>query len=103
MSGFTVISARTKLSKIVATDEVGKIFSLSSTMDALIPIIGSLVYTNLFSISISTYPGLIYQFSAFVVVLSLVVIVFEEFYCPMKSLNESAEEERTNERTNGTL
>ena len=92
LSGFTVISARTKLSKIVSTDEVGKIFSLSSTMDALVPIIGSLIYSNLFTASISSYPGAIYQFSAFVMVLSLVVIVFEEFYCPMKSRYQSLEE-----------
>lgn len=93
MSGFTPISARTKLSKIVSADEVGKIFSLSSTIDALIPIIGSLIYTNLFSISISTFPGLIYQFSAFVMFLSLVVIVFERIYCPVIE-NSSAERSR---------
>lgn len=93
LSGFTPISARTKLSKIVSADEVGKIFSLSSTIDALIPIIGSLIYTNLFSISISTFPGLIYQFSAFVMFLSLVVIVFERIYCPVIE-NSSAERSR---------
>lgn len=62
-------------------------------MDALIPIIGSLIYTNIFSLSISTYPGLIYQFSAFVILLSLVVIVFERIYCPV-TVNSSDQRSR---------
>lgn len=88
LSGFTVVAARTKISKIVSAEEVGKIFSLSTTMEAIVPMIGSLIYTNIFSVTISFYPGAIYQFSAFIVILSLIVIVFDEYYCPINSISD---------------
>jgi len=66
------------MSKIVPGDEVGKIFSIIATLEAGIPIFASPSYANLFAVSISDYPGLIYQFSAIVMTISMAVTVFEE-------------------------
>ncbi|KAH9398144.1 hypothetical protein TYRP_019150, partial [Tyrophagus putrescentiae] len=88
LHGYAVICIRTKLSKVIPADEVGKIFCVSCTLEALVPLVSSVIYSFLFSISISTYPTLIYQFSAFIALISLVVLTYEVYKCPIQNLKQ---------------
>lgn len=84
-SGFAVVSAKSKFSKIIPLNEIGKIYSLSGTIDAINPLFGSIIYSNIFALSIGTYTGLVYHFSCFLMLLSIVALIVEERYCPVKS------------------
>lgn len=79
--GLATISIRTKLSKVVPEEEIGKIFSFISTFESIVPFVGTFLFTSIFSATISFYPGLVYQTAAGLILLALVTVVFEELYC----------------------
>lgn len=81
LSGFSSITIRNRISRLVPAEELGKIFALCQTVESVMPFIGSLIFSHLFSLTISTYPGLIYQFSASLVLLSMGIFIFERLYC----------------------
>lgn len=80
LNNFAIISIRAIVSKLVESDEVGKIFSIVATLESAIPIFASPAFANLFAATIATYPGTIYQFSAAVMVLSACVAIFQDLY-----------------------
>lgn len=83
MNGFGIVSAKAKFSKIVPKNEAGKIFSLNATIEALVPLGSSVIYSYLFTISISTYPGLIYHFSCLLMILTVGALIIEKRFCPI--------------------
>ncbi|XP_077550407.1 proton-coupled folate transporter-like [Haemaphysalis longicornis] len=54
------VGVRTHLSKLVAPDEVGKVFAFLSLFVSVLPIVGEVILTSLFNWSISFLPGLPY-------------------------------------------
>ncbi|KAJ6220727.1 hypothetical protein RDWZM_006539 [Blomia tropicalis] len=78
---YSYLGIRNKISKIVPANEIGKIFSIGTTFEASLPFFASIIYTSLFSASIEHFPGLTYQFGAFLMVISLSLTVFVELYC----------------------
>lgn len=103
LSGIAVVSIRTKLSKLVSEEEVGKIFSLSSTIESLVrlfavkvaqtliclivqqvPLVSGVIYSNIFTATIGSYPGMMYLFSCIIVFISMLIMLFERFYCPLQ-------------------
>lgn len=82
LNGFGIVSAKAKFSKIVPKNEAGKIFSLNATIEALVPL-GSVIYSYLFTVSISTYPGLIYHFSCLLMILTVGALIVEKRFCPV--------------------
>lgn len=95
LSGFGIISTKTKFSKIIPKEEAGKIFSLSATIESLVPLAASLIYSTIFAFSISTYPGMIYHFSCVLMVVSMGILLLEHIYCPVKSLEGDAKKEES--------
>ena len=73
------IGMRSKLSKIVNKDELGKVFSLVSTFETIAPTISSLIYTFIFSFSINIYPGLVFHFSALFLIIPIVSMMWINF------------------------
>ena len=73
------IGMRSKLSKIVNKDELGKVFSLVSTFETTAPTISSLIYTTIFSFSINFYPGLVFHFSALFLIIPFVSMMWIDF------------------------
>lgn len=78
--GLISIAIRSMVSSIVEPNEIGKIFSLMTTLESSLPLLSALIYTALFSASITYLPGLIYQFSGLLFLLTFVVYIGEEFY-----------------------
>lgn len=81
LSGFAPITIRNKLSRLVEPEELGKIYALGQTMESLMPFVGSLLFSNIFALTISSFPGTIYHFSAGIVLLSVCLFVFERLWC----------------------
>ena len=74
------IGTRSKLSKIVDERDIGKVFSLLSTCETIAPVLGSLLYTSIFSLSVHLYFGLAYHFSAVFLVIGIVSLLFVHFW-----------------------
>lgn len=89
LSGTTPIGIRSKMSKIVSKDESTKIFSALTTIEVLIPFISSLIYTNIFDATIDWYPNLVFQVSACVLLIPLVLFVVTEIKFDHKFRSET--------------
>ncbi len=59
-----------------------------------VPLVSSLIYSNLFAATVSTYPGMMYLFSCIIVFISMLIMVFERFYCPVQSKPDALEREQ---------
>lgn len=55
-----VIAIRSLLSKIVAADELGRIYSVMSVMETLINPISSIIYNQTYQETIQSFPGTFY-------------------------------------------
>ncbi|KAF7491988.1 hypothetical protein SSS_06768 [Sarcoptes scabiei] len=80
MFGLASIIVKTKLSKIVPSNEIGKIFSLTSILEALSPSIGTLIFTLVFNANVDRYPTLPFHVGASITILTTIIIIFEELY-----------------------
>ena len=88
LSGFASITIRNRLSRLVGPEELGKIFALGQSIESLMPFFGSLLFSSLFSLTIGSYPGTIYHFSAGIVLLSVCLFVFERMWCKKEEEEE---------------
>ncbi|XP_076058484.1 putative peptidoglycan muropeptide transporter SLC46 [Oratosquilla oratoria] len=57
LGGLPLIVTRAGISKLVSSDEVGKVFSVLGSWDAIIPLISGPSYTFLYDFTVSTKPG----------------------------------------------
>lgn len=51
------------------------------------PFFGAFIYSNIFSATIASYPGIIFLMSALIMVGTLGACVFSELYCKTKDLS----------------
>ncbi|CAM1311402.1 Uncharacterised protein g5674 [Pycnogonum litorale] len=64
LSNLATVSVRSIISKVVEPDEVGKAFAMMSMFEAISPIAASILYSQLYRVSISNFPELVYLLSA---------------------------------------
>jgi hypothetical protein len=64
-----IICIRSLLSGMVEKNEIGKSMSLISSMQALTPLLGSVVFTTIFAQTSSWFPGLCFLISAFLMLM----------------------------------
>ena len=88
LNGFGIVSAKAKFSKIIPKEDAGKIFCLEGTMEALVPLGASVIYSSIFSLTIDTYPGLIYHFSCLLMICTVGVMIIEKRFCPVTGQEE---------------
>lgn len=53
-----MVGTRSYLTKIVEPNELGQVFALMSALDGILPLLGSLIFTPLFSLTIDSHPNL---------------------------------------------
>ncbi|KAH7636325.1 uncharacterized protein LOC124498497 [Dermatophagoides farinae] len=80
IGGLSSIVMKTKIARLIPKDEVGKIFSLISTLESLAPFFGTLIFSTIFSASVSTYPTLIYHAAAAMTLVCLILALFQDLY-----------------------
>ncbi|OQV14531.1 hypothetical protein BV898_11252 [Hypsibius exemplaris] len=71
LSGLQYVAARTLLSNLVDEDERGKMMSVIASLQATVPILGSFLFTTIFSASVSWWPGFPYAVASLVMMLVL--------------------------------
>ncbi|CAG2163230.1 unnamed protein product [Oppiella nova] len=62
------------MSKLVKKEELGKVFSLLSTLESVSPLLASLVFTFIFEWSLDFFPGLTYEVSAALMIVPLIAM-----------------------------
>ncbi|XP_075585866.1 uncharacterized protein LOC124498504 [Dermatophagoides farinae] len=80
IGGLSSIVMKTEIARLIPKDEVGKIFSLISTLESLAPFLGTLIFSTIFSASVSTYPTLIYHAAAALTLVCLILALFQDLY-----------------------
>lgn len=82
LSPLSFIGIRSRLSKIINENELGKLFAMLAIIEAMTPGIASVFYSMIFASSIDIYPGLVFQIAAFILLIPLLIIIFVDIYCP---------------------
>lgn len=70
------IGLKSQLSKIVDKHELGKVFSFTSCIEALTPLIATTLFTNIFAKTINYYAGMCYEVVAILMVLPVGICIW---------------------------
>ncbi|XP_049775051.1 proton-coupled folate transporter-like [Schistocerca cancellata] len=70
------VQVKAMLTKLVAKDEIGQVFALAVTLEALAPLVGPPIYNAIFTASIDYFPGAFHLLSVGIMVLDLAVLLF---------------------------
>lgn len=76
ITGIATTSMRSKISKIIHSNESTKIFAAMTTIEVIVPSISILIYNNIFNGTMFYYPSLIVQISAACLLIPLCVFMF---------------------------
>ncbi|XP_046981026.1 proton-coupled folate transporter-like [Schistocerca americana] len=79
LGGMVWVLARTMIARMVPKDEIGKVFAMSVTLEAVTPLIATPVYTGFFGVTIDTFPGAFHVLSASVMVVDLILILIAAY------------------------
>ncbi|XP_049830278.1 proton-coupled folate transporter-like [Schistocerca gregaria] len=82
------VLVRAMLTRLVAKDEIGRVFALAVTLESLCPLVGPPVYSAVFKASIDSFPGAFHLLSAVIMALDLTLLLIGIF------LNRGARKER---------
>jgi MFS family permease len=74
-----LVGCRAIVSKLVPVEEQGAVMSAMSAIYALAPMIGSLIYSKLFEISLHEMPGLPFAGGSIISVLAMFVLVWLDY------------------------
>ncbi|KAG8189474.1 hypothetical protein JTE90_018126 [Oedothorax gibbosus] len=70
------ISVKSRLSKLVHKDEIGRAFSFLGIFESLTPLIGTTFYLQIYNASVRTFPGLAFASSSLLLVPSLIIYMW---------------------------
>nr|XP_046918364.1 solute carrier family 46 member 3-like [Dermatophagoides farinae] len=96
LTSLVSVSIRAKLSKLIASDEQYRLFGMLTMMEAISPLLGVSIYTQIFNQTISIYPGFVFQFSCFILLLPIVITTFITFYLPTHHQNDDDDDDDNN-------
>ncbi|KFM81022.1 Proton-coupled folate transporter, partial [Stegodyphus mimosarum] len=60
LSGLSTLAGRSRISKVVSKDDLGKVFSFLTSAEAVLPVLATSVISQSFNASLTFYPGLVY-------------------------------------------
>jgi len=69
----TISAAKSMISKICSEKDLGKAFSLLSSGETLSNLLGTILYTNIYSITLPIYPGLVFIVELFLYLIVLLL------------------------------
>lgn len=81
LAGLGPIAMRAYVSKIVDRNEITKIFSLLATLESIMPLISTVIFTEIFTATIKSYPSLIHHVCAAALFVPLISLTWMEFNC----------------------
>ena len=81
------IGLKTYTSKIISTNEQGKVFSLLSIIDSLVPLIAAGFFTQIFNATMDTDPGLSYILTALLLICPFLVGIWIHFRAKIPNID----------------
>ncbi|CAG2118473.1 unnamed protein product, partial [Medioppia subpectinata] len=75
LGGLATVGIRSHFSKIIRSDELGKVFSALSAIDAFAPLISAAVFTGIFNATMDSMPGLSLIVVALILIIPFAVII----------------------------
>ena len=101
MGGTAAIGAKSHLSKLVSKDETGKIMSFIATVETVGPVIATAVFSYIFKYTIDSDPGAVYQFTACLVIIPILGLIWIDRYTqPLLCEGEDPEQPQSCENEN---
>ncbi len=103
MDQFFIVSSvgtRSHMSKIVGRDEIGKIFSFIAALDTIGPMFSSTIFTFIFKYTMDSYPGTVYQFTAFLILFPIFTMMWIDIFTERPLIDSKKRNEREMENTN---
>ncbi|XP_049951415.1 proton-coupled folate transporter-like [Schistocerca serialis cubense] len=91
--GMVWVLARTMLVRLVTMDEIGQVFALVMTLEAIAPLLGSLIYGQVYQATVSTLPGAFYFISVGIFVVDLILLLVAS-YLTRGAVREENEQRR---------
>ena len=82
------IGLRTYFSKLVSVKEQGKVFSLVSTVDAIMPLLSVVFFSQIFNATMNTMPGLSFIMIAVLNFVPMLVFIWIYFCAKLPNLSE---------------
>lgn len=67
---------RSFLAALVPSTEIGKIYSMTTSMESLAPITSAPIYTLIYDLTIDSYPGAFNFFSATMYLMCILLILY---------------------------
>jgi PCFT/HCP family folate transporter-like MFS transporter 1/3 len=74
------VGIRSHFSKIVEHKELGKVFSLMSAIDAVVPLIASSIFTTVFRATMDTMPGLSFIITGGLLLIPFMIMMWIDIY-----------------------
>ena len=62
--GITISCSRGAISKLVASDELGAVFSMVGLLESLAPVLSSSIYTLIYNSTLDSFSGTVFLISA---------------------------------------
>lgn len=76
LKGVAVPMCRSFLAALVPSNEIGKIYSMTTSMESLAPITSAPIYTFIYNYTIDSYPGAFNFFSATMYLMCILIILY---------------------------
>ena len=80
IGSLSVVGTKTHISKIVQKEELGKVMSLMTALDTLVPMFTNPILVLIFNHTLDTYPGTVYQVIALLLLIPILVMMWIDIY-----------------------
>ncbi|RWS22408.1 hypothetical protein B4U80_13564 [Leptotrombidium deliense] len=97
VNGMATIGIRSFISRLVAKEELGKVFCVMAALEATMPLTSNLIFASLFKLVVEKNPGLEFQILAAPMFYSLIVPIVVELYFTTQNSNVEVKGEIGNE------
>lgn len=77
-AGLLPLALRSLISRIVQVNEVGQVFTVLSCLEAVTPILFSMLFSLLFNLTIVSYPGFIYHGVALLIFYPYLLLIYAD-------------------------
>ncbi|KFM59247.1 Proton-coupled folate transporter, partial [Stegodyphus mimosarum] len=76
LGGCAPLAVRSRISKVVSNEDLGKVFSFVATTESLLPILATVFVSQMFNAFITTFPGMPYIMLAIFLIVPLSVFIW---------------------------
>ena len=74
IQGMGAVGVRAFLTQFIPKDEISTLFSILLTFEVVQPFVGSVIYSNLFAMTIDYYPTFAFHLTSFLVIIALMIV-----------------------------